>query len=72
MRKYDDGDNDGDNDGNEDGNDDDNAAAGSGSDGPIFDPISTPHSRLGFAEEDRATKATELRPRRTMYLRVGL
>ena len=51
MTKYDDGDDDG----NEDGNDDDYAAAGSGSDGPIFDTITTPRSRLGLAEEDRAT-----------------
>ena len=61
-----------DNDRNEDGNDEDNAASGSGSDGPIFDPIMTPRSRLGLAEENRATKMTALRPRRHMYLRVGI
>ena len=38
MMKYDDNDDDGDNDGNEDINNDNNAAAGSGSNGPIFDP----------------------------------
>ena len=59
MTNYDDGDDDGDNDGNNDGNNDDNAASGSGSDGPIFDPIESP----GLAEEDRVTA---LRPRQTM------
>ena len=35
----------GEDEGNEDKNDDDNAASGSGSDGPIFDRITTPRSR---------------------------
>ena len=52
MTKYDDGDNDWDNDRNEDGNDDDSVAAGSGSDGPIFDPIATPRSRRGGSGDD--------------------
>ena len=52
MTKQDDGDDDGANDGNEDKNDNNNAAAGSGSDGPIFDPITTPRSRLILAEEE--------------------
>ena len=38
----------GDNNGNEDINDDDNAASGLGYDGPIFDPITMPWSRLGI------------------------
>ena len=46
--------NDRDDDRNEDENYDDNAASGSGSDGLIFDPIATPWSCLGLAEEDRA------------------
>ena len=41
----DDGDDNGDDDGNADGNDDDNTTSGSGSDGPIFNPITTPRSR---------------------------
>ena len=43
---------DGDDNGSEDGNDDDNAASGSGSDGPIFDPIATPRSRGGGLGDD--------------------
>ena len=42
MTKYNDGYDGGDNDVNKDGNNDNNAAAGSGSDGPIFDPIRVP------------------------------
>ena len=64
--------NDGDNDGNEDKSDDGNAASGSGSDGWIFDPIATPRSCLDLVEEDWATITTGLRPRRHMYLRVGI
>ena len=56
--------NDGDGNGNEDRNVDDNAA--SGSNGPILSRC------LGFAEEDRATTATALRRRCTIYLRVAL
>ena len=63
MKKYDDRDDDGDNNLNEDGNNDNNSAARSGSDGPIFDPITTPWLRLGLAEEDRAMTVTDLRPR---------
>ena len=72
MTNHDNGDTDGDNDGNDDGKDDDNAASGSGSNGPIFDPIATSWSLLGLAEEDRATTTTALRPLRHMYLRVGI
>ena len=57
---------------NEDGNDNDNAAARSGSDGPIFDPITTPQSRLGLAEEDWATTTIVLHMWCSMYLHVGL
>ena len=53
MTKYDNGGDDGkDNDGNEDGNDDNNAAARSGSDGSIFDPITTPRSCGGGLGDD--------------------
>ena len=72
MTKYDDRDDDEDNDGNEDGNDDDNAAVGLGSDRPIFHPITAPWSRLGLAEEDRAMTTTEMWPRRTIYLCIGI
>ena len=58
--------------GNEEGNDDDNATSGSGSDGPIFDPIATPWSRLGIAEDDWATTTMVMRPRQHVYLRVGI
>ena len=44
MTNYDDGDENVDNDGNEGEHDDDNAASRSGSDDPIFDPITTPRS----------------------------
>ena len=43
MNKYYNGYDDEDHDGNEDGNNNDNAASVSVSDGPIFDPITTPH-----------------------------
>ena len=72
MMKYDSRDDDGDNYGNEDRNDDDNAAAGSGSDGMIFDPKTTPWSRLVLTEEDWATAVMALQPRSTMYIRVRL
>ena len=49
MIKYYDRDDNRDNNGNKYGNIDDNSAAVSGSDGPIFDPIMTPWSRLGIA-----------------------
>ena len=52
-----DGDDDGDNDGNEDGNDEDNAVSGLGSDGPIFDPITTPRSRGGRSCDDNDSVA---------------
>ena len=60
MKKCDNGDGGGDN--------DDNAAAGSVSD--IWSLIQSKH--LGLEEEYWATVATALRPRHTMYLRVGL
>ena len=72
MTKYDDGDDDEDNDQNEDVNNDKNSAAGSVYDGLIFDPIMTPRSHLGLAEEHQATMAMALRPGSTMYLRVEL
>ena len=62
----------GDNDRNEDGNDDDNAASRSGSDGPIFNPISAPRSRLGLAEKYEATTTMVLWLRRHMYIRIGI
>ena len=62
----------GDNNGNEDENDDDNATFGSGSDGPIFDPIVMPRSCLGLAEEYRVTMATDLWLWFHMYLCVGI
>ena len=49
MTKYDDRDDDGNNEVNEDRNDDDNAASASVSNGPIFDKITTPWSRLGHS-----------------------
>ena len=72
MTNHDDGDDDEDDDGNEDENDDDNVTSGSGSDGPIFDPIVTPWSHLGLTEEDRATTMTVVRSRRHMYLRIEI
>ena len=56
------------NDMNEDGNDNDNAASVSGYDDTIFDTITIPWYPGGV----RATIGTVLRPRLTMYLRVGL
>ena len=55
-----------------DESDDDNAASGSGSNGPIFNPIVTPQSRLGLTEEGWLTTITALGTRRHMYLRVGI
>ena len=63
MTNYDDGDN--------DGNKDDNAASGSGPDGPIFDPITTPWSRGGRSGDDgngAAAVAHYVSTRRTIYL----
>ena len=68
MTNHDDRDDDGDNDGNEDNK----ASSRSGFDGLIFDPITTPRSRLGLAEEDQVTMTMDMRPRRPMYLRVGI
>ena len=42
MTNYDDGDDNKNDDGNKDRNYDDSATSGSGSDGPIFNPITTP------------------------------
>ena len=70
--KYDDRDDNGENDRNEDGNNDDNSTIGSGSDGPVLDLITTPRPRLGLAEQDWATTATALQPRRNMYICVAL
>ena len=72
MTKYYDGDDDGDNDGDQDGKKYDNAASRSGYNGTISNPITTPRSRLGIIEEDRATIPTALQPWRTTYLCVGL
>ena len=64
MNKYNDVDDNRDNYINEDEEDIDNSAAGSGSDGPIFDPIKMPRSRLSLAEGDR--KMAALWPLHTM------
>ena len=72
MKKYNDGDGHGDNGGNEEGNDDDNETSISGPYGPIFDPIIMPRSHLGIVKEDWLKMTTALRPRRTMYIRIGL
>ena len=72
MEKYNDGDNNRDSYRNKDWNDDGNATSGSGSNDPIFDPITTPWSRLSLVEEDWETTTTGMRLQRTMYLRVGL
>ena len=55
MTNNDGGDEEGDNDKNEDGKNDNNAISGLGSDSIIFDPITTPRSLLGLAEEDWST-----------------
>ena len=60
----------GDNDRNEDVNDNDNASSRSGSDGPIFNPISAPWSCLGLAEKDEATMTMVLWLRHHMYIRI--
>ena len=65
MKKYDDGDDDRDNDGKGYRNND-------GNDGLIFNLIIPPWSRLYLTEDYWATMVTELRTRRTMYLRVGI
>ena len=65
MKKYDDGDDDRDNDGKGYRNNDRN-------DGLIFNLIILPWSRLYLTEDYWATMVTELRTRRTMYLRVGI
>ena len=70
--KYYRGDNNEDNDRNSNGNDNENATTGSGSGGPIFDPITTPWSCLGIAEEDCAMAVTLLQPQPTIHLRVRL
>ena len=54
------------------GNNDNNTAVGSGSYGPIFDPITTPWSRLSIMEEDRTMTATVLWPWCTMYVHIGI
>ena len=50
----------------------DNAAARSGSDVTIFDPITTPWSHLGIVEEYRVTTPTTMQLRHCMYLRFGI
>ena len=72
MTKYENRDDDGYNDGNKDVKNNNNYTAGLGSYGKIFDMITTPWSRLGLVEEDRATKATALRPQRTMCIHFEL
>ena len=62
MMKYDDRYDNRDNDVNEDGNEDKNAADISGSDGPIFNPIMTPWSRIGLAEDNPESIVTALCP----------
>ena len=71
MTNYHYGDDNIDNNRNEDGNDDDNAASGSGSDGPIFDPIMTPRSNRGGSgnKGDGAAAVVHYVPAcRTIYL----
>ena len=72
MTNHDDGNDSGDNDRNKDKNDDSNVASGPGSDGPVFNPIATPRSRLGIAEDYWATTTTALQKRRHMYLHVDI
>ena len=72
MAIHKDGDYNEDTNGNNDGNNDNNSAYGSGSDDPIFDPIMMPQSRLGIAEDDRATTTIALQPRRHIYLCIGI
>ena len=62
MKKLDDRDDNRDNYGNEYGNDDDNATAVSGSNGPIFDLITTCRLRLSLTEEDWLMTEMALRP----------
>ena len=50
----------GDNGRNKDRNDGNNATSGSGSNGPISDPIMTLWSRLGLMEEDRERTVKEM------------
>ena len=57
---------------NRDGKDNANDTFGSGLDGPVFNPITTPWSLLGLIKEDQAMTETVLQPRITMYLHVGL
>ena len=52
MMDYDDGDDNRNNDGDKDGNNYGNAASGSGSDGPIFDWITTPRSSGGVSGDN--------------------
>ena len=71
MTNYDNRDDDGDNYGNKDVNDDDNAAFGSGSDGPIVNPIMTPRSCGGGSGDNgdgSAATAHYLSTHRTIYL----
>ena len=63
-------DDDRDNDGNKDGNNHSNDDPGSGSGGPIFNPIATPQSWLGLADEDQAMMTKMLRLWFHLYLRV--
>ena len=60
MTNHDNGYVDGYNNKNKDGNNDNNAASILGSNSQIFDLIPTPKSRLGIAEEYRATTTTTL------------
>ena len=71
MKKYYNRDEDVDNYGNEDGNDDENAASGSGSVGPIFDPITMPRScGVGSGDNGDGTVAAAhyVSTRSTIYL----
>ena len=71
MTNYNYGDNAGDDDGNEDGNDDNNVASGSGSDGPIFNLLTTPRSRgegSGDNGDGAAAAVHYISTCRTIYL----
>ena len=72
MVNYDKRDGGGDEDKNKDSKNNGNDASVSGSDDPIFNPITTPRSWIGIAEEDWATTTMALQPRWTMYLRIGI
>ena len=72
MTKYNDREDDGDNDIKKDTNDNENVASRSGSDGFIFNLITTPRLRLVREEGDWDTMATAMQMWNTMYIHIGL